>query len=218
MACLGLLAVVVPAGSADAASSCASLKPIQPSVELTLALPRQPVIRAAARAEIERRAGAASGSPVLPAAITRGVTLTQLEARAEYTLAEMTFSDRRKCVALRSIEARLGYTDLTVLIDRRYRQGGCEYNAVLDHEMQHVRINKDAVRGAEDAFRRELDKVAARWEGRWVSPGEAKRIDSDLSALVSDTLGRVRTEAKRRNARLDTPASYAAVQKRCTDW
>ena len=220
VAAASLLATAILADRpAWAAASCDGLQRIEPTVELAIILPKQPTIRAASAGEIERRAReTGSGVETDPKAVTRGVTLTRLEARADYTRTEVTFPDRRKCLALKGIEARLGYGDITVLIDQRYRKGSCEHDAILEHELQHVRVNKDAARGQQDAFERELRKVAARWEGRWVSPLQAKRLDRELDAVVSGTLDRVRSDAKRQNAGLDTPASYAAVQRRCHNW
>ncbi len=43
------------------------------------------------------------------------------------------------CVALKSVDALVGYYDFTIQIDMRNQVGTCEYNAVLAHEELHVK-------------------------------------------------------------------------------
>lgn len=200
------------------AASCSSLKAIEPELDLAVNMPKQPEIRSAPANEIARRSQEAGSTAAGPPAVTRGVTLTKLAVRTSYTLAERTFPDGRRCAALKHIEARLGYDGITVLIDRRYDKGTCQYRTILEHELEHVRINKDAVRVHEDAFRRGLQQLLRRWEGRWVPAGDAKQLDRELNKVVSDAMEQIRASARRRNARIDTPESYAAVQERCDSW
>lgn len=42
------------------------------------------------------------------------------------------------CVALKSVEAVIGYNDFSVKIDNSHRPGSCSYNAVLNHEDKHI--------------------------------------------------------------------------------
>jgi hypothetical protein len=121
-------------------------------------------------------------------------------------------------VALARIAARLANEDVTVLVDRRYKAGSCERKAVLAHEMEHVRIGNEVLREWEGRTRERLRTVADRWAGRWVAAGEARRIDKEISAAVSDLVRRIEADSRRRNARIDTPASYREVQRRCRSW
>jgi len=43
------------------------------------------------------------------------------------------------CVSLKSVAATVGYSDFLVQIDIRHAPGTCTYNAVLDHEDEHIR-------------------------------------------------------------------------------
>ena len=43
------------------------------------------------------------------------------------------------CVILKSVKARLGYSDFLVKIDSRHIPGSCIYNAVLNHEDEHIK-------------------------------------------------------------------------------
>lgn len=43
------------------------------------------------------------------------------------------------CVILKSINAKIGYSDFLVKIDSRHIPGSCMYNAVLNHEDEHIK-------------------------------------------------------------------------------
>ena len=43
------------------------------------------------------------------------------------------------CVALKSVDAAIGYEEFNVHIDSRHAPGTCAYNAILAHEDEHIR-------------------------------------------------------------------------------
>ncbi len=43
------------------------------------------------------------------------------------------------CVALKSVDATVGYSDFLVQIDMRHAPNTCSYNAILSHEDEHIR-------------------------------------------------------------------------------
>lgn len=223
---LALALAAAPAPAAERARpakapACDGPKQAAPKVELSIETP-EPRVADATRAEIKRRFGGSANSGRHAAngveAVTLGLTATQLAARADYELTKLTRRDGRECVALSKIGARLANEDVTVLVDRRYKPGSCERKAVLAHEMEHVRIGDEVLRDWEPRARERLRAVADRWSGRWVPAAEAKRIDKEISAAVSDLVRKIEADSRRRNAKINTPASYRAVQRRCRDW
>ena len=42
------------------------------------------------------------------------------------------------CVALKSVDALIGYNDFSVKIDMSHTPGSCSYNAILNHENKHI--------------------------------------------------------------------------------
>ena len=50
----------------------------------------------------------------------------------------ITNVDGGYCIALKSVDAIIGYNDFSVQIDSRHVNGSCSYNAVLGHENQHI--------------------------------------------------------------------------------
>jgi hypothetical protein len=205
---------------APKAPACGGAKPGAPKVEVTIATP-EPRVADATRAEIRRRiGGSAAGQRHAGGgeAVTLGLTATQLAARADYELTKVTRRDGVECVALARIGAKLANEDVTVLVDRRYKPGSCERKAVLAHEMEHVRIGNEVLREWKGRARERLRAVADRWSGRWVPASDARRIDKEVSAAIADLVRRMEADSRRRNARIDTPASYREVQRRCRGW
>lgn len=204
-------------GAAAATRGCGGLEALTPRVELVVEAQGRPRIEGASAAEIRSKA-AGVGSIHGRSTTVRGLTATRLAGRASYTMSKATLPNGRECVALAGIKARFASEEVSVLFDRRYAEGSCERQAVLDHELEHVRISAETLREAEPRVREELRKVAGRWAGRWVDGREAARIDEEIDATLARMVREVEAEAGRRNARIDTPQSYQAVQRRCRRW
>jgi hypothetical protein len=209
--------LLLPAWAAAAQDSCGGLDPPTPEVRVDVAHPPEPRIVAASEAEIRERAGAA-GKGTRGDAVTRGLTVSETATETGYTLAKATLPDGTGCVALKGVEARVADRGVTVLIDRSYRPGRCEYRAILDHEREHVRINAEALRRTGRLLEEGLEAVADRWGGRWLAPDQAPRVEEAIGRAVREATAAARDEAEARHARLDTPESYAEVQDRCGNW
>jgi len=54
-------------------------------------------------------------------------------------VADITSIEDGFCVAIKSVNAVVGYSNFLVQIDIRHTPDTCSYNAVLDHEDQHIR-------------------------------------------------------------------------------
>ena len=53
-------------------------------------------------------------------------------------IADVISVDDGYCVALKSVDATIGYNDFLVQIDGRHGQLSCSYNAILSHENKHI--------------------------------------------------------------------------------
>ena len=56
------------------------------------------------------------------------------------------------CIAVKEIDAVIGYTDFRVQIDGRHEKNSCSYNAILAHENRHI----DAYLKVIDEYKNEL--------------------------------------------------------------
>ena len=124
------------------------------------------------------------------------------------------------CVYLTSVEANFGLQKMQVFVASELKQGGCAYNAVLDHENQHVAINRETVKEfaprIHAQLQDELEKLRPVFTRDTGSTTAAilDRIKIQSAGLVnqfSDTMSR-------RHAVIDTANNYAATSKLCPDW
>ena len=123
------------------------------------------------------------------------------------------------CAQLRAAHVELGLKQLDVIVDRRFAEGSCERQVVLDHESQHVEVFREAVRYYLPTIERTLAETPLPLNAH-VADREASRsaflvpITEALKPIFAAINGRARDG----NTRLDTPESYAAVFKRCSHW
>ncbi len=60
------------------------------------------------------------------------------------------------CVALKNIDAIIGYSDFTVQIDIAYKPDSCAYNAILQHEDEHIRAYLSVIEDNNDMFKKSI--------------------------------------------------------------
>ena len=123
------------------------------------------------------------------------------------------------CAQLRSAHVDIGLKQLDVIVDRRFTDGSCQRQVVLDHESEHVEVFREAVRYYLPVIERALQETALPLNAH-VANREAARaaflvpITESLKPVFAAINGR----AREGNSRLDTPENYATVLKRCGRW
>ena len=88
-----------------------------------------------------------------------GLTEARFEIRLNTDVTIQPLAPRRHCAFPHALEVLIGYPEFTVWIDRRYRRGTCEYQAILDHEHNHIRIYRDQLRQHIDSLHLEIARV-----------------------------------------------------------
>ncbi|MBR0212059.1 MAG: hypothetical protein IJQ55_00485 [Alphaproteobacteria bacterium] len=64
------------------------------------------------------------------------------------------------CVALKNIDATIGYSDFMVQIDIFYQKDSCEYNAILQHEDEHIRAYLSVIEDNQNLFKKSIQSAA----------------------------------------------------------
>lgn len=216
MLCIGIFlsqGVAVPVIAA-----CERLDEPSTRVEVTIEPPAEPVIRAVPQATIRTRARKAAGVGKHPNAVARGLTAGEIRASAGYRLRQATLADGRRCHALGSLSARLWIGKTEILVDQRYPAGSCERDAILRHEREHARINAETLRAWEERIAERLEAAIEPWRDRWLRESVQRRIETAVNDAIRDLVRDIQADADRQHARIDTPASYAAVQRECRGW
>jgi len=117
------------------------------------------------------------------------------------------------------VEVVLSIPQMMVFLAAEYPEGSCQYNAILEHENEHVRTNLEVLERhgpkIEAAARRAVAGIvpfpaAFRMTGRQMSEVLQKRINPAVDALDAERV--------KLNLALDTPENYERIAARCTGW
>jgi hypothetical protein len=102
----------------------------------------------------------------------------------------VTNVDGRVCLVPRNVKMKVGYSDGTVYVRRDQTGNECRRQAVLDHEHEHVRINLQTLRDAEDGVRRDVEKLARQRVAAIASDRQAAEEDlkGQLNRIMEDAL------------------------------
>lgn len=135
-------------------------------------------------------------------------------------VADVTSIEDGFCVGIKQVDAEIGYSNFLVQVDIRHVPDTCSYNAVLNHEDQHIReylsviddYNKDlhdALYSAADSvmpiFVREVDDIDAAIE----------KINDKIQSHPEMILikQKIKADEEIRNNRIDKNDSGATLKK-----
>ena len=64
------------------------------------------------------------------------------------------------CVSLKNIDVVIGYSDFLVQIDISHKPNSCSYNAILQHEDEHIRAYLSVIEDNQDLFIKSIKNAA----------------------------------------------------------
>ncbi len=64
------------------------------------------------------------------------------------------------CVALKNIDVTIGYSDFLVQIDKSHKVNTCSYNAILQHEDEHIRAYLSVIEDNQEMFKKSIENAA----------------------------------------------------------
>lgn len=127
------------------------------------------------------------------------------------------------CLVPQSVEITI-VLDQTIFLGRESVGKACQYKTLMDHELRHVRINRDVTQGKisrfEDVAREGLSAFAGK-EGGWgpYNFGEVQNRKADLNSAMNNAINRGVKETEREIGRLqgrvDTPEEYRRIGQAC---
>lgn len=140
--------------------------------------------------------------------------------------AEVTFTiygdDVKSCLAVKSVEGAI-ISAPTLHIARNYKERTCEYNAVLEHEMKHVKILNDFRAEYAPKFEAELERLAK--IAHSVGPIASAYIQSTQARKHEIIEGGIKKYADeitavmlRRQLAIDTVEEYERTHSQCNNW
>lgn len=124
------------------------------------------------------------------------------------------------CVYLSEVIAEYGYRNHDVFVASEFAPGSCEYNAILDHENQHVAINRTAVKGAGPQLRQELERQLEALKPKFTRDPQlgTDRALSEVYVVMNKVIDAAGAAQASRNAAIDTQYNYGAIGDLCKNW
>lgn len=124
------------------------------------------------------------------------------------------------CVALKRVDAIIGYSDFLVQIDLSHKKNSCSYNAVLSHEDEHIRAYLSVIDDNQDLLKKSLKSAAISITPIFVR--EQKEIDSAVDKLNEELQSHpdiillkqhLKAEEEIRNKRIDQNDTGESLRK-----
>ena len=149
-----------------------------------------------------------------------GLTVADLQFRMEISLNVLSFLKKIHCATVNAVRAKIGFDQITVYVDKRYRRGSCQYRSILTHEQEHVDIFRNALAVYAPKVERRLTEAAARLKP--VSARTVKRAADKLQKTLNREMKflfkNIHDALDTDNSRIDTLANYKREQARCSTW
>ncbi|MEG3620246.1 hypothetical protein V5T82_17410 [Magnetovibrio sp. PR-2] len=126
----------------------------------------------------------------------------------------------RNCFNITSVNASFGHKTLEVFIPREYHPGTCQYNTVMRHEKEHVRVNREGVRKYAKLLHKELKKAVSRYNPRQTK--NPKTAQEDARKTLGGAMRRVSKKFQRdiakKHAVIDKPGGPYDATGACRKW
>jgi hypothetical protein len=215
---LPLLALLAPAGAG--AADCPHRPP--QTIEINVRTdPGQPVYSNKVRiADLTRMFLKQHRASFTGQQVTTGLTVSDAEFAIATQLVTLKVADGRTCAWLSGVDMTLRYKTVTVYVAQEYQPGSCEHKAVLEHENEHVAIDR---RNLIDFAPRMRTTLAARARAQGPAIGRTDKAAGNylldqLKRAAKDVIDDMNQARERDHGKLDSPASYRATQARCKGW
>ena len=159
-------------------------------------------------------------NPVSPN--TLGLTVAYLNITGD-ARPNVETQDGKTCVSLGTLNFKMGYDDLVVYIDKKYKPSSCEYQVIKNHENYHVAVAQQAMTFFKPDVEAQIQKSLQKLKPQLVTTAEEKdmvlknqfnQVMNDLRPLINH-INKVTAE---KNYQIDTPESYAKTKALCKNW
>ncbi len=126
------------------------------------------------------------------------------------------------CFWVRRTVLTIRHPSPDIYVAREYRRGGCKYRAILAHERQHIRTSRELINRYLPRLRWVLTSLRIPTGERPLLVGSPEAAKSQVEALMkelAEPLFREMIAALRKaQAKIDSPASYRRLHKKCKRW
>lgn len=150
-----------------------------------------------------------------------GTTKSGLELR--WTISyQLRKWKKQYCFWVASADVDISYHQLDVTIASEYEPGSCEYEAVLDHEYEHVEVAQEILRPYAKQIYVALTSLAIPTAHLPSVAYSSEDARAEVEAVFKSTLHPVRDKINRalevNQAVVDTKENYRRTWRRCKNW
>lgn len=129
---------------------------------------------------------------------------------------------RSYCLRIRKVKAQF-YAEPVIHIASNFKRGSCEYNKILRHEREHVKILRKAHAAYISRYRMHLRKVVRGipdFPSMDIVEMEHYRKDvvKQIHRELSEYMERITQYVSTRQKEIDTPEEYRRLHKKCKRW
>lgn len=145
-----------------------------------------------------------------------GLTRARIGHAATITVVGIEEPGSRRVCVRPEIRVELSLTPMTVFVGREFRDDACRRSAIIEHELKHVDVYRETLEAMTREARDEIARAYGNTVMLFASRDEAQReIETALTGYLGPLLERATSEARRRQAEVDTPDEYARVAGAC---
>ena len=153
---------------------------------------------------------------------TLGLTVAHLNITGDAT-PNVEIEEGKTCVSLKTLNFKMGYDDLTVYIDKKYKPSSCEYKVIKEHENYHVKVAQQAMIFFKPDVEAQIQKSLKKIKPTIVkdSAERDKVLRSQFNQVMNDLkplINHINKVTARKNYQIDTPESYAKTRALCKNW
>ncbi len=149
-----------------------------------------------------------------------GLTHANLEDSVGISFQYLQIGPGENCVWPDKVDVRIEYSEMKVFVANDFAPGSCPYNVTMEHEQEHVRINRETLKRHVPFIRTTLEyfiksEFPKKFRG-YGDPTQAavKEIQSILRMAVTN----MTEDRDHLHAQLDSPTSYSYWQSLCQSW
>ncbi len=126
------------------------------------------------------------------------------------------------CFWVRRTVLTIRHPSPDIYVAREYRRGGCNYRAVLAHERRHIQTSRELINRYAPRLRWVLTSLRIPTGERPLLVGSPEAAKSQVEALMKELAEPLFHEMiaalKEAQAKIDSPASYRRLHKKCKRW
>jgi len=126
------------------------------------------------------------------------------------------------CLSLEELRVKL-VAEPKIYVAKNFPRGSCEYNAILKHEGQHVKITKKTLKEQTPKYRRYIEKNIDQVRKSTIVTineitAQKEKLNDEVTHFLQIYMDTVYEDMARRQAEIDTPEEYARIHDKCRKW